>query len=364
MTKILHTIPALDGGGADRVIFDYCIRMMPELNFDFIVHSEHTGILETELLNKGCNIFHIPPIKKNFLKYIQSVIKIYKENQYDILHVSQGFWGFLFIFIGYLFGIKVRIAHAHMANVPESKLQTIKRFIFSKLTIVFSTDLFACGKDAAIWMWGLKKYNRNEIVIMENAIDGEKFAFNQKKREILRREWNLETNLVIGNIGRITHQKNQTFLIDIFKEVLKLVPNSTLILIGRGELESELREKVHQLGIADAVIFTGIRTDVHDLLNLMDVFVLPSYYEGLPITLLEVQMNGLPTVVSNNITSESRFTDNYYSISLDEDSRIWAQQVLEIANKRRTINNELQIKRDVDYLAPIQKKWYQKRVEK
>lgn len=362
MVKILHTIPALDGGGADRVIFDYSVRMIPDLETDFIVHTEYKGILEDELLKKGCEIFHIPPAKKGLLEYIFAIYRILKNNNYDIIHVSQGYWGFFYVFLAKIVGVKVRIAHAHMANVPEKKYQTIERKFFSFLTMLFATDLFACGLDAAQWMWGKKKVKNGKVTIMVNAIDGEKFLYSPSIRHQLRKQWNLENNFVIGNVGRLEYQKNQSFLIDVFKEVLKINPSCRLLLIGRGELEEELRKKVFKLGINEFIIFTGIRNDVNELLNMMDVFVLPSLFEGLPITLIEVQMNGLPTIVSNNITKESQFTKLYKSLDLSDSIKIWAEEILQFSNERKQISKVNQMQRDVNYLALLQKEWYMNRV--
>ncbi|MFI3594768.1 glycosyltransferase [Streptococcus uberis] len=364
MVKVLHTIPALDGGGADRVIYDYCVRMIPDIQFDFIVHSETKGILETELESLGCNIFHIKPARDGFFKYLKSIFFILKSNKYDMIHVSQGFWGFWFIFLSKFLGIKIRIAHAHMANLPETKNQFIKRFIFSKLTELFSTDLFACGEDAAKWMWGEKNFNRNKVRIMVNAIDGKKFDFNPKLREELRNQWDITDDFVIGNVGRLTYQKNQTFLIDVFSEIHKSNPKSKLFLIGRGDMEDELKNKVKQLRLDDSVIFTGVRKDVDYLLNMLDIFVLPSHFEGLPITLIEVQMNGLPTVVSENITKESKFSENYISLSLKESAEFWAKKILGLNMNRSALPEKMRQKRDVNYLAGIQKEWYLKRMEK
>lgn len=364
MVKILHTIPALDGGGADRVIYDYCVRMIPQIQFDFIVHSDHKGILEEELVSLGCNIYHIEPARNGFFKYIKNINQILHQNKYDMIHVSQGYWGYFFILLAQLNGIGVRIAHAHMANVPENKLTRVKRKIFSKLTILSATDLFACGFDAAKWMWGEKLFRKNKVKIMVNAIDGEKFTFNNNLRNHLRKNWDFENQFVIGNVGRLAHQKNQSFLIDVFSEIKKFKNDSKLVLIGRGELEEELRSKVERMGLKESVVFTGVRSDVNQLLNMLDVFVLPSLFEGLPITLIEVQMNGLPTIVSDNITEESKFTDNYLSLSLETSPIIWAKKIISLNTDRNSLPKDIKNLRDVNYLAKLQEEWYLNRMEK
>lgn len=363
MIKVLHTIPALDGGGADRVIYDYCIRMLPTIKFDFIVHTKYVGILEKELVNRGCKIFHIPPAKEGLFQYISNIKSIMRENKYDIIHVSQGFLGYFFLYYSKKYGIRIRIAHSHMANIQENLVQKIKRIIFTNLTSRIATDFFACGKDAAIWMWGEEKFSQGKVQIMANGVDTEMFVFSEKTRNELREKWNLEDKLVIGNIGRLTYQKNQEFLLEIFKEVLFRYDNAVLLLIGRGNLRNELERKAIELEIEDKVFFLGIRDDVSKLLNMMDVFVLTSRFEGLPLVLVEAQVNGLPIVVSSAVTDEVRKNNNYIQMDLEEEVEVWAKNVIEMKSRReKEVANIINLY-DINILAFKQLEWYEKRVK-
>ena len=154
MIKVLHTLPALDGGGAERIVYDYCIRMMDEFQFDFIVHTEDKGILENELEKRGCRIFHIPPLHRNKRAYKARIQQILREGEYDIIHVSQGYRSIYFLKYAKKYGIPVRIAHSHMAYIPESGKEKAIRRICTRIVKHYATDLFACGEDAAKWMWG------------------------------------------------------------------------------------------------------------------------------------------------------------------------------------------------------------------
>lgn len=363
MIKILHTIPALDGGGADRVLYDYSIRMLENIHFDFIIHTDNEGILEPNLRQKDCEIFHIPPAHSGVIKYFFNIMKIIKEGEYDIIHVSQGYLGVVFLCFAKLNGIKVRIAHSHMAYIPESRLQRVKRHVLTLIATLLATDLFACGKDAAEWMWGTS-HNKGHIHIMPNGIDVSKFVFSEKKRAKLREQFGIENKYVIGNVARFSYQKNHMFLIEIFNKISKKNDDAVLVLIGGGELENSIKLLVEELGLTDKVIFLGVRNDVCELLNMMDVFVLPSRFEGLPVTLIEVQVNGLPVVVSTAITNEAKISENFIALSLNEDINVWESEIQKRKRNQTFTDDSLVRKYDISILAKQQMQWYIDRCSK
>lgn len=192
----------------------------------------------------------------------------------------------------------------------------------------FSTALSACGKDAAIWMWGKKAYNNGNVHIMTNAIDTKRFEYSAEKRNEIRAELGLEGKFVIGNVARLSYQKNHEFLIEVFAEIRKVRDDAFLMLVGRGELEEEIRNQVACSGLSDSVLFMGARDDVPDLLNAMDVFVLPSSFEGLPVALVETQSNGLPTYASDSITKEIAISDCISYLPLEK--KCWANAILKM----------------------------------
>ena len=166
-------------------------------------------------------------------------------------------------------------------------------------------------------MYGKKAVQSGKITIIPNAIDLEKFAFNPDKRKLLRQKLGLENKFVLGHIGRFVYPKNHSFLIDVFAEVVKVKPEARLMLVGDGELRKNIEEKVVSLGLQDKVLFLGNRNDVADLYNAMDIFLLPSHYEGLPVVGVEAQANGLKCLFSDKVTEESKLIDQFEFISLN-----------------------------------------------
>lgn len=319
----------LDGGGVDRLLYDYCSRMVKDIQFDFVVTSKNEGILEQPLKNLGCNVYRVPQIKNGLKNHIEEIKKILDNNNYDIIHDHSGYKAWCNLWIAKKCGVENRIAHAHQAFMKETFKQKIMRLISVPITKFYSTELFACGNDAAKWMWGKRAFEKNRVYIMKNAINVQNFGFVSEKRAQIREDLGITDKFVIGNVARFSYQKNHEFLINIFAELKKLRDDAVLLLIGRGELEESIKAQVESLGLSNSVLFMGVRNDVPDLLNAMDVFVLPSRFEGLPVTLVEIQANGLPAVISDVVTKEMTFSEDFSFVSLSQSSCEWAKVISE-----------------------------------
>ena len=328
MLKILHTLPALDGGGADRIVFDYACRLTDVGRFDFIVHTEQPGILENELLARGCRVFHVPPLHKDKQEYKRQIRQIIRQGEYDIIHVSQGYRGLYFLYYAKKYGVPVRIAHSHMAYIPQSFKEKMVRIAATCCAKLCATHLFACGRDAARWMWGRRALDRDRVYVMKNAIPAERFGFSAAKRDAVRKELGLKDKFVVGHVARFSYQKNHEFLIRVFAEIKGQRDDAVLMLVGRGELEDEVKSQVAAAGLQDAVLFLGVRDDVPALLNAIAVVVLPSRFEGLPVTLIEVQANGLPAVVADTVTKEMALSDRLTFLPLAAPADQWAAQII------------------------------------
>jgi len=337
--KVLHITSELDGGGIDRLLYDYCIRMSDTVHFDFAICADKKGILESGLENAGSKIYHIARLRGSLFKSMRQLSKILQSEHYDIIHIHSDYKSIVALFVAWFNGVKVRIAHSHIAFAPETIKEKAIRKVITPFTKLFATDLFACGKDAGEWVWGSKAMSKSNFHIMNNAIDARSFTFDEKKRIGIRKELNIENKFVVGNVARFCYQKNHEFLILIFTEIKKLCPDSILLLIGRGELEADVKKLVASKNLTDSVIFLGVRNDVPDLLNAMDVFLLPSRFEGLPVTLVEVQANGLSAFVSDTITNEIKIGHHLNYISLSESPESWAKKLLSQASKTRHIGN-------------------------
>ena len=208
-------------------------------------------------------------------------------------------------------GIKVRIAHSHSTSNYREFMKTIIKNILRPFSKVYATDYFACSEKAGRWLFGNKTFNEGKVTIIPNAIDIEKFKFDEIKRKEIRKNYNINDNdFVIGHVGRFVKQKNHKFLIKLFYEVKKERPYSKLLLIGDGPLRSKIETMVNKLNLQDSVIFCGVQEHTEWYYNAMDCFVLPSLYEGLPVVGVEAQANGLPCFFSKNMTREVMILQN------------------------------------------------------
>lgn len=327
--RILQMSSALDGGGVERLLFDYYKNMDYKIiNCDFTTVQERQGILEDSLKQMGSQIFRLPRIRAGYKEYQAKLTDIFNQNQYDIIHSHLGYKSWFALQAAKEAGIPVRIAHSHTSNNPERHSMLALRKMATQFTKYYATHLFACGEDAAIWMWGKKTYNNGNIHIMTNAIDTKRFRYSTEKRNEIRRSLGLNDKFVIGNVGRFSYAKNHEFMIKAFADIKKNRNNAILMLVGRGELEEDVKKQVSLFGLNDSVIFMGVRNDVPDLINAMDVFILPSRFEGLPVTLVEVQANGLYALASEVITKEVTISDRINYLPLDVS--IWNKTLLSL----------------------------------
>lgn len=327
--RVLEITSELDGGGVDRLLYEYCSRLVDVINFDFVVTSKNKGILEYPLEKLGCRIYHVSQYREGVRKHIDEMNAILKNQHYDVVHDNSGYKAFWNLYIAKKNKVKTRIAHSHQAFVPEKKKTYIKRKLITPLTKMYATRLIGCGSDAAKWMWG----SIDKSSVLPNAIDAKQFSFSQHMRDKLRKELSIEDKFVIGNVARFSEQKNHEFLIKMFDRLVKYREDAVLLLIGRGELEHKIKKMVENLNLQDKVIFLGVREDVSDLYNAMDVFCLPSRYEGLPVTLVEIQANGLPSFVSSCVTKEILISNNmeYLDITQPND---WAKRLIRFYPQR------------------------------
>ena len=287
----------------------------------------------------GLHVYSIPCRKSRPILYFQKLICLIKKEKYDIIHVH-GSSGILAIELlaAKFAGCRVRIAHSHNTKCDNVKADKLLRPIFSKLY----TQAFACGVAAGDWLFQDKKY-----IVLPNGRDLDLFAFSMRSREKIRSEWRVsEKTVVIGHVGRFNQQKNHEFLIDVFYEFKKKNADSKLILIGTGEYINKVQKKVSEYGLQNDVVFSGVVANVPDLLSAMDVMVLPSLYEGLPLVVIEWQAAGLPCIISDTVTDECIVEDNVRQLSLSQSPVVWAENIRPASPDERARNSE-KIKRDM-----------------
>lgn len=362
MTKILHVVSSLDGGGVENLLLNYYKNMdRSNIKFDFIVHGKRRGVLEPIFTEYNSDIYHIPSKHESLFKNLASIRKIIKNGDYDVVHAHQGIMSVFPMYYAKKAGVNARIAHSHLAHRDKSIfIKIINRILFFFLKR-YSNYWFACGLDAGRSLWGNKAVENGQIMIMKNAIDIEKFIFNPTIRRKKRQELAIEEKFVIGNVGRFTYQKNHQYLIKVFYELYKKNKDSILILVGDGELQNDIRNQVRDYGLTNVVRFLGVRNDVNELLQAMDVFLLPSRFEGLPVVLVEAQAAALKSFVSSTVTREIKCTDLLEYISLDKSPQYWAEKILEYKQGYRRENLSEIIKEkgyDVRLQAKKMEKFY------
>ena len=331
--RILEVCVDLDGGGIDRYLLNYCSRI-PEIQFDFAVVDNKIGILEPQLEALGCHIYRVPRQSHGVRANYNAIKKILTDNHYDAVHVHLGYRGAVALLCAKRCGVKTRIVHAHIAAEPESAKQRLIRKAFTVWVKRLATHLAACGVDAAKWVWGEKTYAKGKVIIHNNAIATAKYAYSAEVRAAVRADLGVADNtLVVGHVGRLSDQKNQLRLLDVFGEMHRLHPDSVLLMVGRGDLEDAIRRKAEEMALTDSVRLLGVRDDVPRLLSAFDTFVFPSTHEGLPFTLIETQCNGLPAISADTVTPLVKLGDDVAFLSLAQSDGAWAQAALAAAER-------------------------------
>ena len=346
--RVLQILGIVANGGVEAVIMNYYRNIdKSKIQFDFVVHSDADENYINKVLAMEAKVYKVTPYNKNIFKFMYEIYRIIKSNQYQIVHSNMNALSGFALLPACLAGAKVRILHNHTTDSKEEKIRSLIKRVLRPFAKLFANQYWACSKLAAEWMYGENAVTNGKVTIINNAIDLEKFKFNKEKRELIRKKLGLENCFVIGHVGRFMKQKNHEFLIDIFNEVLKQKENARLLLIGDGNLKSLIEAKVQNLGIEKAVIFLGVRNDIADLYNVMDVFVFPSFYEGLGMVVIEAQVNGLPTIVSIAIPAEAKISEYIKFISLQQPLKDWLNEVENAKRKELNISDELLKKFDI-----------------
>lgn len=322
--RIAQIIGKWLGGGVESVVMNYYRNIdRTKIQFDFICDEDSTDIPYDEIDALGGKVILIPPYQKVF-KYHKELKKVLKEGNYKIVHSHINTLSVFSLCAAKSAKVPVRIAHSHSTtNKKEWKKNLVKQ-VLRPLTKLFATDYMACTEHAGRWMFGNKEYDKGNVYVLNNAIDVDKFKYDEKIRKEKRKELNIDDDtLVIGHIGRFVEQKNHRFLIDIFNEVHKKNLNTILLLIGQGPLMKEIKEKVKKLNIENSVKFLGQREDVNELYQAMDLFLFPSLYEGLGMVMIEAQCSGLPCIASTEVPKIAKINSNVEFVGLNDSLNYW-----------------------------------------
>jgi glycosyltransferase involved in cell wall biosynthesis len=326
--RILHVFSQMSRGGAETMMMNIYRKIDHRvIQFDFMVHTEEAGDYDDEIKSYGGRIFFVPRYTgKNHFQYKKKWLSFLESHQeYRFIHGHVRSTAVIYLKLAKKLGFKT-IAHSHNTS-SGSGLPAVVKSIYQYPLRNLADYLFACSEVAGQWLFGKRACQQGNFFILKNAIETQKFIFSEELRERKRKELGVSGKYVIGHIGNFKKQKNHEFVIDVFEQTIMSNKDAILLLIGDGELKSAIEKKVFDLGLQEYVIFAGVRSDIPECLHAMDVFLFPSFFEGLPVTLIEAQAAGLPCVVSATVTDEVKITPYILFVSLDETAKAWAELV-------------------------------------
>lgn len=320
MKKILIVIGSLHIGGQEKMSVALEKNLINDYQIYFLVYGNEVTHYEEQVKNYGFKVIHIPYKKYHYIAYYRNLKSISKTyGPFYIMHCHGMFNIGMNMFFAYLLRIPKRISHCHSTNNGRD-YQNIISLLYDKISKIlilnFSTDLLACGNEAGLYLYG--EENKSTFKVVPNGIDYKEFGFNQSIRNSLRKEFELnDTCKVYGIVARLTSLKNHLLLIDIFKHIMSYEPDSVLLIVGDGEMREEIQNKVIENKMEKQVFLLGNRDDINSLLSCMDFFILPSEYEGFPVSIVEAQVNGLVCFISSGINKEVDLSGNVYQFHLN-----------------------------------------------
>lgn len=338
--RILYYVRGLNIGGAETFIYNTLSKISTEYRIDIVLQTKENKNQKLLKLckNKRVKLYYITPFEKNIIKSTLQLYKILKNNNYDIIHIHLNSLLNITPIIAGILARKKIILHSH--NTKNNKggkigllLHKINSYWISKLKIL----RIACGEGAGKWL-----YNKSNFYIINNAIDLEKYKFNEQERNHLRNKLQIHRNeIVIGHVGRFVEAKNHIFLLKIFNEILKKNDNYKLILIGNGELEEKIKEKALELNVIEKIIFLTNVQDTSRYYSTFDLFLFPSLFEGLPFVLVEAQTSGLKIIASDTITKEINITNSIKYLTLMKNEEYWSNYILKEKGNTKEIREKL-----------------------
>ena len=350
--RVLHVVGSMDRGGAETLIMNLYRKMDREkIQFDFAVHSPKAGDYDDEIKGLGGKIYAMPRYNGvNHFSYRKAWERFFQSHpEYSIIHGHIRSTAAIYLRIARKYGF-ITIAHSHNTASRGSLLAKFVKMLLQYPIRNTADYLFACSGIAGRWLFGKKACQSRRFFILNNAIDSSKFVFSEETRRRKREELGVGQQFVVGHVGNFDRQKNHAFLLDIFSRVCQIDNACTLLLAGSGNnaLQHDMEEKVRRMGLEGNVRFLGKRTDIHELLNAFDIFLLPSHHEGLPLVTIEAQSNGLICLLSDAISKEAAITQNVEFISLNKTAEFWASRILSYRNNYERTDMQAAV-RDAGY---------------
>ncbi len=337
--KVIHYIPGFNTGGIESRLVDW-YKNIDRNKIEFIVIKNNDIESEKliEFLSIGGRYYNLPHFDlKNYKKYKRKLKEIIIKEKADVIHVHDVSSGFFPLYFAKKYGIKKRILHSRTTGYLPKEPNVLIKKILKKLSVNFATDYFACSVEAGIWGFG-KKY-KSKVRVIKNGIDLPKFQFNESVRNKIRREFNLDNQIVIGTVSRLSSQKNLLFLIKVFNDVYKKNNNYRLMIVGEGPSRVVIQNAIDELNLSEYVLLVGNHNDVYNYYMAFDIFLGTSYYEGFGTTAIEAQATGLQTILSTGFPEAVEVTNFIKRIPLTEKMSVWSNEILQLNLRERTSND-------------------------
>ncbi len=334
MERLLCIVSRMDAGGAETFLMKVYRSLDRNLyQIDFCVSKKEKNFYEDEIIKLGGKMHRVSPKSKNFFSNFFGIRKIARDNQYKyVLRLSKHSLSSFELLAAKMGGAKI-IAYRATNSSGRGAISNILHYIFRPLLNMVTNVKISPSTEAAEYVFGKKIVKDKKYFLLKNGLDIDKYGFSKVNREKIRKELKIENKFVIGHVGRFSKQKNHKFLLEIYKEYFVKNPNSVLLLIGEGELENEIKTYAKELNIFDNIIFYGITDKVNEFYSAMDFYIFPSFFEGMPNTVIEAQTSGLQCLISDSITKEAKITDKIKFKSLNDSSNSWSNEIVSSENR-------------------------------
>lgn len=340
--RVLLVLDQIDrNSGVSSVVMNYYANIdRSKVSMDFLLYEKPKDRVLAYLKINGSNVYDSGhPTKLGIQTYQRVIQSFFKEHEgeYQVVHVHIPNAAFVVLKYAKKYGVQTRIIHSHNSRGADGQIKKIRNYVLNKKGISYANQYFACSKSAGEFLFG-KKHSK-QVTVIRNAISLDKYRFDFNARTRMRRELQIgENTLLLGHVGRFVPQKNHSFLVKIANCLKDKNIDFKMLLLGGGELENQIREQVASGGLQEQVIFAGVVSNAKEYMDAMDIFVLPSLYEGLPCVCVEAQANGLPCLISSNVTKEVELSDKVRFLEIKDPDQ-WVNAILEMSKLKRIEKN-------------------------
>ena len=358
--RIIHAVPKMDREGLQSFLMNVYLNIdRKKVQFDFLVHNKEEGALDKKILSLGGKIYRISRLSPiSLLQYQKNIKNFFREHTYNVIHSHINLLSSFTLKAAKKAGVSYRIAHSHSSFIQDVGIKKIVKLYAKKSMNKYATHKMACSKDAAIWQFGVKAWQRGEVEIIPNGINIKNFFFQKEKRDAIRKIYNIkDDDFILGHVGSFRKVKNHVFILNVFSELHKIEKHSYLMLVGNGDEEERIKLIAKKLNILDFIIFVGNIENVGDYYSCMDGFIFPSLYEGLGMALIEAQSAGLVSLASDVIPKEAILGNTCVPLSLSKSHKEWAMWFLTHTNDPRTPPHSIGIY-DIEKIAKKLESFY------